>query len=108
MTMAFATGPVFSTTGSTVGTIDVRPWKSIVLDVDLSATTETLSVKGSTDNKNFNAAALRPTDMGTGALAAASTFKDGIYKLDVSALAAVAITKSATTESVTVRTGLGL
>lgn len=103
----FSTGPSPSGTAAAVGTIDVRPYNKMVMLLTMSATTETVSVTGSTDGTNFGTTKIRPIDMGTGAVTASSDFKAGMYLFDVTALHSVKITKSATSETATVRTSLG-
>lgn len=101
-------GPTFSGTAAAVGTINVRPYERLVLDVDLSATTETINITASVDGVNYNAAKLRPIDMATGAVTASSDIKDGLYAFDVRGLALVKITKSSTSETVTIKSQLDI
>lgn len=104
----FSQGPSFSTTAALVGTINVVPYERMSMDVDLSATTETVNVTASLDGKNFNAAKLRPIDASTGAVFASGDVKDGLFYYDVRGIHSVVIKKSATTETLTLRTAFDL
>lgn len=103
----FSTGPVLTGSAAAVGTIPVATYNKLALSVDLSATTETISVTASVDGTNFDVAKLRPIDLATGAVTAASDVKDGLYLFDVTPFHTVKITKSAASETITVRSGLG-
>lgn len=100
-------GKVLTGTAAALGTVDVGMYKKMIVDMDLSATTETVSMTGSVDGANFNAAKIRPIDVSTGAVFASGDVKDGLFSVDVTAFQAIKFTKSATTETATVRIGLG-
>jgi len=107
MGFVFSNGPVLTPgTAAAVGTVTCRMYDCVVADVDLSSTTETVSAAGSVDGKNFNAGKLRPVDLATTSFTVSSDVKDGLYRYDVRGLSAIKFTKSNTSETVTIRTGL--
>ena len=74
-------------------------------------TTETISVNVSFDYDpsgagTWSAAAVRPIDMATGALTAASTLTNGTFLLVNTPWRAIRFVKTATTDSATVRWGI--
>jgi hypothetical protein len=102
-----STGPTLTGTAAALGTIMCEDFSIVILDITMSATTETVAVNVSVDGTNFSAATVRPLDLLTGALFASNNVKAGTFRLDVKGIKAIKLTKSATTETATVRTGLG-
>lgn len=92
-----------SGTAAAMGTIDVKPYKTMTFVIS-GVSTETIGVSFSSDGTNFGAA-VRPIDAATGALAAASALAAGTYKLDVAGMGIVKFTKSAAAETGTIRIG---
>jgi len=103
----FSVGPVLTGTAAAVGTIDVATFNRIALLMTFSASTETVSITASVDGTNYGAAKLRPIDLATGTVTASSDVKAGFYALDVETFQSIKFTKSATTETLTIRSGLG-
>lgn len=91
-----------SGTAAAMGTIDVKPYKTMTFVITIS--TETIGVSFSSDGTNFGAA-VRPIDCATGALAASSALAAGTYKLDVAGMGMVKFTKSAAVQTGTIRIG---
>ena len=103
--MAFYRGPILTGAATDLGTVQVDGFTKMTVDLDLSASTETVNVTASEDGSNFNAAKLRPIDMSTGAVFASGDMKDGLFSIDVTGLYAVKFTKSNASETATIRIG---
>lgn len=98
-------GPVFTGTAAAVGTIPADLRSVLVLAVS-GLSTETVNLTASVDGgATYETAKLRPIDLSTGALFASGDLANGLYRIDVTGISAVKVTKSAGAESVTVKTG---
>lgn len=103
----FQSGVLGASTAANLGVAapqlaDVRRYNKLTVVISGLAT-ETISVSIAPDAGSASAAALRPIDMSTGALAAASTLGNGTYVFAIDGAYSVSFTKSATTDNATVR-----
>lgn len=103
--MPYSRGPILTGTAAALGSVLVEGYTKMTVDLDLSATTETVNITASEDGTNFNTAKLRPIDMSTGAVYASGDMKDGLFSVDVAGLYTVKFTKSSTSETATIRIG---
>jgi len=99
-------GPILTGAAAAVGTITIPECSWIAFDVS-GLTSETVSITASVDGTNYNAAKCRPISMATGAVPASSDLTNGLFVLDCRPFYSVKLTKSAASETVLVRTGLG-
>jgi len=102
-----STGPTFVGTAAAIGTVMVEDFSVVIMHLAMSASTETVSIYVSVDGTNFSATSVRPLDLLTGALFASNTIKAGVFSLSVKGIKAIKFVKSATTETATLRIGLG-
>jgi len=102
-----STGPIITGTAAALGSLYVEDFSVLVFILTMSATTETVSMTVSVDGTNYSTTTVRPLDLLTGALFASNTIKAGVFKLDVKGIKSVKFTKSSTSETATIYTGLG-
>ena len=99
-------GPVLTGTAAALGTVIIPECSWIAFDVS-GLSSETISITASVDGTNYNTAKCRPISMATGAVPASSDLVNGLYVLDCRPFYSVKLTKSATSDTAVVRTGLG-
>ncbi len=96
----------FTGTAADVGTVDARTMSEFAFSVT-GLTGETVSVTASFDGSTFDTNKLRPINLNTGAVHSSSDLANGIYFFNVQPLGYLKFTKSSTSETITVRCGLG-
>lgn len=99
-------GPTFSGTGLALGVVTVPECSIVAVDIS-GLTSNTVAITASTDGVNYNTAKIRPINVNTGALASSSDLGNGLYTFDARPFSSLSFATSSTSETVTVRTGLG-
>ena len=102
----YATTNFLGVTTAAIGVIDCRQFEELAFDIT-TISTETVNLTSSFDGVNYSTVKLRPINMNTGALAAASDLAAGMYFLSIEAFGFIKFTKSAAVETVNIRAGLG-
>lgn len=106
--MNFATGPAltFSNTGSSGADITSAGRYSSLLVIISGLTSETVGVQVSPNGGTHWTGSVRPVDLATGTVAGASALGNGSYLLNLPPCDALRFVKSASAETVTIRTAL--
>ena len=102
-----STGPIITGTAAALGDLTCEDFSYVTFILTMSSTTETVSILVSVDGTNFSTTTVRPLDMLTGALFASNTIKAGVFQLQVKGIKTLRFTKSTTSETATIYTGLG-
>lgn len=87
-----------TSTAATLGELTNIEWVNNVVFKISGLATETVSISGLVDATVYTASTIRPIDLATGALTAASALGNGSYQLNNFALKSLKFTKSATTD----------
>lgn len=103
--MAFSQGPTITGTVTALGTVSVENYNKMIVQLGMSATTETVNMTASVDGVTFTTAKLRPIDLSTGAVYASGDIKAGIFSVVTEGIRSVKFTKSSTSETATILIG---